>query len=229
MSAFCSTFSLCSFKYPLPLPSPLPLPQGQLLPSPLSAAAAAPISHLTDAAGAQAAAFPPVPHRKHNTSAGTALADEAPRVKAAALTPAPLHKHMSNQPSVFAVKATRVAAPQQPQQQQHALKPLQSQPAADTQKQLKVDAPAPRVPTPVQSAAPPPPPAAVADVPRGATPVNASRRTLVLKSYPELKKECEEMTAVCVCARARACVAPNTCAGSSQSNRAAQSKQRLSF
>jgi hypothetical protein len=26
--------------------------------------------------------------------------------------------------------------------------------------------------------------------------VNASRRTLVLKSYPELKKECEEMTAV---------------------------------
>ena len=38
--------------------------------------------------------------------------------------------------------------------------------------------------------------AAAAEVGRGTTPVNASRRTLVLKSYPELKKECEEATAV---------------------------------
>ena len=47
-------------------------------------------------------------------------------------------------------------------------------------------------PCPVSRSAPPLP----ALTARGATPVNASRRTLVLKSYPELKKECEEMTAV---------------------------------
>ena len=96
---------------------------------------------------------------------------------------------MSAPSSVFAVKATRVAAPQQ-QQQQQALKAVQPQPPAETVKPVKPEA-APRGATPVQ-----PPAAAAAEAARGTTPVNASRRTLVLKSYPELKKECEEATAV---------------------------------
>jgi len=96
---------------------------------------------------------------------------------------------MSAPSSVFAVKATRVAAPQQ--QQQQPLKAVQPQPPAENVKPVKPEA-APRGATPVQ----PPAAAAAAEVGRGTTPVNASRRTLVLKSYPELKKECEEATAV---------------------------------
>lgn len=102
---------------------------------------------------------------------------------------------MSAQSSFLGSKAVRVAAqpPPQQQQQQQALKQVQLQPAAECAKSQRPDA-APRGSTPVQQAAAAAPPAA--DAVRGATPVNASRRTLVLKSYPELKKECEEMTAV---------------------------------
>jgi hypothetical protein len=103
---------------------------------------------------------------------------------------------MSTQSSFLGSKAVRVAAqppPQQQQQQQQALKQVQPQPAAECAKTQRSET-APRGATPVQQAAATAPPAAEAV--RGATPVNASRRTLVLKSYPELKKECEEMTAV---------------------------------
>ncbi len=113
---------------------------------------------------------------------------------------------MSAQSSLFAVKAARVSAPLQPQQhqqqqqqQQQVMKPIQGQPTVEATKSLKSETSA-RGTTPVQAAA-----ATVAEAPRGATPVNASRRTLVLKSYPELKKECEEATAVKRCAVAGVC------------------------
>ncbi len=114
---------------------------------------------------------------------------------------------MSAQSSLFAVKAARVSAPLQPQQQQQqqqqqVMKPVQGQPTVEATKSLKSETSA-RGTTPVQAAAATA--AAVAEAPRGATPVNASRRTLVLKSYPELKKECEEATAVKRCAVAGVC------------------------
>jgi hypothetical protein len=97
---------------------------------------------------------------------------------------------MSASSTFFASKAARVAAPQL-QQQQQAHKPVQAQPPLECIKAAN------RGSTPVQSQTVAPPPAApVSEAPRGVTPVNASRRTLVLKSYPELKKECEEATAV---------------------------------
>ncbi len=109
---------------------------------------------------------------------------------------------MSAQSSLFAVKAARVSAPLQPQQQQQVMKPVQVHPAVEASKSLKSETSV-RGATPVQSAAATA--AVVAEAPRGATPVNASRRTLVLKSYPELKKECEEATAVKRCAVACVC------------------------